>query len=1053
MAKRPTRSERSDAAKAQPVDLSDSLAPIAPPPKPPASPPASSAQAQSVIRVRGARQHNLQNVDLEIPRDRLIVFTGVSGSGKSSLAFDTIFAEGQRRYVESLSAYARQFLGQVDKPDVDAIEGLSPAISIDQKSTSHNPRSTVGTVTEIYDYLRLLYGRAGEPHCPHCDRSIKPQTVDQMSDRVMELPDRTRFQILAPVVRGKKGTHKKLISSLAAEGFVRVKIDGEVRELSDAIELDKNQSHTIEIVVDRLVKKDDIQERLIDSLSTCLKHSGGIAVIDLVPDSSERSSAPPAEATVVPIQIGKGKKAASSAGRGANLAGTEGASLRAAEPGGRYGAEAESPVAATLAPLVFSENFACPEHGAVMEELSPRLFSFNSPYGACPDCHGLGSHRKFSAELVIPNPELPVYAAIAPWSDKDNTYYLSLLCSVATAYDFDIQTPWKDLTKQQQQIILHGSKEAIWIDVDSRYRESKGYYRNYEGALPMLERQYQEANSDLYKQKLEQYLIDQPCSTCNGKRLRPESLAVRIGQYGITEFTAASIRDCLDRANDIKLTPRQAQIADLVLREIKLRLQFLLDVGLDYLTLDRPAMTLSGGEAQRIRLATQIGAGLTGVLYVLDEPSIGLHQRDNSRLLRTLLRLRDLGNTLIVVEHDEETIRAADHVVDIGPGAGIHGGTIVAQGNLENLLTSETSLTGAYLSGRRIIHTPAERRVGNGRSLRLRNAYRNNLKNIDVEIPLGKLVCVTGVSGSGKSTLINELLHPAIQHHFGSKIPFPKDVEKIDGLSSLDKVIVIDQSPIGRTPRSNPATYTGLFDVIRDVFSNTIEAKARGYKPGQFSFNVKGGRCEACSGQGVNVIEMNFLPDVYVQCEVCKGARYNRETLQVKFKGKSIADVLSMTVEEALEFFQNIPQAAAKLQTLLDVGLGYVRLGQTAPTLSGGEAQRVKLATELSRRATGKTLYLIDEPTTGLSFYDVHKLLDVMQRLADKGNSILVIEHNLDVIRCSDWIIDLGPEGGDRGGEVIAVGTPEEVAEVARSYTGQYLKQVLEQYPSVAQTA
>ncbi len=991
----------------------------------------------STIRIRGARQHNLKNIDLELPRDRLIVFTGVSGSGKSSLAFDTIFAEGQRRYVESLSAYARQFLGQVDKPDVDAIEGLSPAISIDQKSTSHNPRSTVGTVTEIYDYTRLLYGRAGEPHCPHCDRSIAPQSIDQMCDRVMELPDRTRFQILAPVVRGKKGTHRKLLSSLSAEGFVRVRINGEVRELEDSIELDKNQAHTIEIVVDRLVKKEGIQERLVDSLNTCLKHSEGIAIIDVLAEEGKEKK-----------EEGRDKKE-----EGSNVvAFPVGQSLRAAEKGGSYG-DSPDPEPLAPSPLVFSENFACPEHGAVMEELSPRLFSFNSPYGACPACHGLGMHRKFSAELVIPKPELPVYAAIAPWSDKDNTYYLSLLCSVAAAFGFDIQTPWKQLTDEQKHVLLHGSKDPIWIDVDSRYREGKGYNRRYEGALPILERQYQEANSDTYKQKLEQYLVDQPCEVCAGKRLRPESIAVRIGQYRITDLTGVSIRECLNRVNQMNLTPRQAQIADLVLREIKARLQFLLDVGLDYLTLDRAAMTLSGGEAQRIRLATQIGSGLTGVLYVLDEPSIGLHQRDNARLLKTLVRLRDLGNTLIVVEHDEETIRAADHLVDIGPGAGVHGGRIIAEGSFENLLNAPESLTGAYLSKRQVITTPTERRTGNGRSLKIRNAYRNNLKNIDVEIPLGELVSVTGVSGSGKSTLINELLYPTLQHHFGSKVPLPKDMDGIDGLSALDKVIVIDQSPIGRTPRSNPATYTGVFDVIRDVFAETIEAKARGYKPGQFSFNVKGGRCEACAGQGVNVIEMNFLPDVYVQCEVCKGARYNRETLQVKFKGKSIADVLNMTVEEAAEFCKNIPQAFNRLQTLADVGLGYMRLGQTAPTLSGGEAQRVKLATELSRRATGKTLYLIDEPTTGLSFYDVHKLLDVMQRLVDKGNSILVIEHNLDVIRCADWLIDLGPEGGDRGGELIAVGTPETVAENPNSYTGQYLKQVLQQYSSVLVTA
>ncbi|PSB22114.1 excinuclease ABC subunit UvrA [Phormidesmis priestleyi ULC007] len=987
--------------------LSDDLDSIAKP---------SSPASLNTIRVRGARQHNLKNIDIELPRDRLIVFTGVSGSGKSSLAFDTIFAEGQRRYVESLSAYARQFLGQVDKPDVDAIEGLSPAISIDQKSTSHNPRSTVGTVTEIYDYLRLLYGRAGEPHCPHCDRSITPQTVDQMVDRVMELLDRTRFQVLAPVVRGKKGTHRKTISSLSAEGFVRIRVDGEVRELSDSIELDKNQLHTIEIVVDRLVKKEGIEERLVDSLTTCLKHSNGIAIIDLMKEEPSN---------VVDIKSQQ--------------------SLKAAEKGGAYQTEEQKPDHPTE--LVFSENFACPEHGAVMEELSPRLFSFNSPYGACPNCHGLGSHRKFSPDLVIPNPKLPVYAAIAPWSDKDNTYYLSLICSVADAFKFDIQTPWEKLAPEHQQVLLHGSKDPIWIEADSRYRESKGYNRRYEGALPLLERQYQESSSDLYKQKLEQYLIDQPCDDCQGKRLKPEAIAVRLGQFRITDLTSVSIRDCLHRVNSLKLTDRQAQIGDLVLREIKARLQFLLDVGLDYLTIDRTAMTLSGGEAQRIRLATQIGAGLTGVLYVLDEPSIGLHQRDNTRLLNTLTKLRDLGNTLIVVEHDEETIRAADYLVDIGPGAGVHGGRIVSQGDLETLLNTEESLTGAYLSKRKSIHTPADRREGNGRSLKIRSAARNNLKDIDVDIPLGKLVSITGVSGSGKSTLINELLYPAIQHHFGQKIPQPREMQPVEGLNGLDKAIVIDQSPIGRTPRSNPATYTGVFDVIRDIFTGTIEAKARGYKPGQFSFNVKGGRCEACSGQGVNVIEMNFLPDVYVQCEVCKGARYNRDTLQVKFKSKSIADVLAMTVEEAAEFFKNIPQASARLQTLADVGLGYMRLGQTAPTLSGGEAQRVKLATELSRRATGKTLYLIDEPTTGLSFYDVHKLLDVVQRLVDKGNSVLVIEHNMDVIRCSDWIIDLGPEGGNLGGEIVAIGTPEEVAKNPASYTGQYLKHVLEQYP------
>jgi excinuclease ABC subunit A len=705
---------------------------------------------------------------------------------------------------------------------------------------------------------------------------------------------------------------------------------------------------------------------------------------------------------------------------------------------------------------VFSENFACPEHGAVMEELSPRLFSFNSPYGACPHCHGLGSLRTFNADLVVPDPSLPVYAAIAPWSEKDNTYYFSLLYSVGQAFGFEIQTRWDQLTPDQQRVILHGSEEKIYIESDSRYRDRQGYHRRYEGVLPMLERQYQETTSEVYKQKLEKYLVDQTCEVCRGTRLKPESNAVRIGPYAIHDLTNVSIRECLQRIQTLvgagqgapQLSARQLQIGELVLREIRARLQFMLDVGLDYLTLHRTAMTLSGGEAQRIRLATQIGSGLTGVLYVLDEPSIGLHQRDNDRLLHTLTRLRDLGNTLIVVEHDEDTIRAADHLVDIGPGAGIHGGRIVAQGHLQDLLTAPDSLTGAYLSGRRTIPTPAQRRSGNGRSLVLKDAHRNNLRHLEVELPLGKLVCITGVSGSGKSTLVNELLYPALQHHFGSKVPFPHQLEALQGLQALDKVIVIDQSPIGRTPRSNPATYTGVFDVIRNLFTETIEAKARGYKAGQFSFNVKGGRCEACGGQGVNVIEMNFLPDVYVQCEVCKGARYNRETLQVTYKGKTIADVLNMTAEEALGFFENIPQAAARLQTMVDVGLGYIRLGQTAPTLSGGEAQRMKLASELARRSTGKTLYLIDEPTTGLSFYDVHKLLDVVQRLVDKGNSVLMIEHNLDVIRCADWVIDLGPEGGDRGGELIAQGTPEQVAQVPQSYTGQYLARVLQQHPA-----
>jgi len=943
----------------------------------------------SPIYIRGARQHNLKNIDLTLPRNQLIVFTGVSGSGKSSLAFDTIFAEGQRRYVESLSAYARQFLGQLDKPDVDYIEGLSPAIAIDQKSTSHNPRSTVGTVTEIYDYFRLLFGRAGDPHCPICDRNIAPQSIDQMVDKIMELSDRTKFQLLAPVVRGKKGTHKKLLDSLSAEGFARVRIDGVIRALSDNIELDKNKLHDIEIVVDRLIKKAGIQERLTDSLSTALKRAEGIAMIHILPEGNPTPDQ----------QLGKEEI------------------------------------------ITFSENFACTEHGAVMEELSPRLFSFNSPYGACPACHGLGFRRVFAPELIIPDPDLPVYAAIAPLGERGQNYYLSILSAVGEYAGFDLQTPWRKLSDYQRDIVLYGTTEKIYVKPESRMR-SQGFYKNFAGVIAMLEEIYAQAG-EMQRQKLEQYLTAETCQVCHGSRLRPEALAVRIGGYCITDFTEVPIRVCLERITHLQLTPRQAQIAEQVIKEIKSRLQFLLDVGLDYLTLSRPTMTLSGGEAQRIRLATQIGSGLTGVLYVLDEPSIGLHQRDNSRLLATLRKLRDLGNTLIVVEHDEETIRAADHLVDIGIGAGVHGGSIVAQGKVEDIENHPESLTGAYLSGRRKIETPSQRREGNGRYLEVIDAHKNNLKHINVKFPLGKLVCVTGVSGSGKSTLVNEILRAHLEHHFSRSVPAPKGVGAIKGLSALDKFIIIDQSPIGRTPRSNPATYTGVFDVIRETFALTTAAKARGYKAGQFSFNVKGGRCEACGGQGVNVISMNFLPDVYVKCDVCKGARYNRETLQVKYKDKNIAEVLDMTIEEAMHFFENIPQAHARLQMLVDVGLGYIRLGQPAPTLSGGEAQRVKLAAELARRATGKTLYLIDEPTTGLSFYDVHKLLDVMQRLVDKGNSIITIEHNLDVIRCADWIIDLGPEGGHQGGEVIAEGTPEEVARNPISHTGRYLRQIL----------
>ncbi len=952
------------------------------------------------IKIRGARQHNLKNIDLTLPRNKFIVFTGVSGSGKSSLAFDTIFAEGQRRYVESLSAYARQFLGQVDKPDVDNIEGLSPAISIDQKSTSHNPRSTVGTVTEIQDYLRLLFGRAGEPHCHHCGLPIAPQTIDEMVDQIVLLPEGTRYQLLAPVVRGKKGTHAKLLSGLAAEGFARVRINGEVRELADSIELDKNHTHNIEVVVDRLIAREGIQERLNDSLQTCLKRGDGLSIVEVVPKKGE----------TLPPNLDKEK--------------------------------------------LYSENYACPIHGSIVEELSPRLFSFNSPYGACSDCHGIGYLKKFTADRVIPDTSLPVYAAIAPWSEKDNTYYFSLLYSVGQAYGFELKTPWKDLSDLQKNVLLSGSDKPIVIQADSRFKSSSGFERPFEGILPILERQLSETNGESVKQKLEKYLELVPCKTCSGKRLKPEALAVRLGPYNITDLTSISISETLlhiekimglskNIKENISLSEKQKQIGELVLKEIRLRLKFLINVGLDYLTLDRPAMTLSGGEAQRIRLATQIGAGLTGVLYVLDEPSIGLHQRDNDRLLETLKNLRDLGNTLVVVEHDEDTMKSADYLVDIGPGAGVYGGEIIAKGTFEDVLNSKKSLTGAYLSGRKSIPTPKERRSAVKKSLILNNCVKNNLKDISVEFPLGKLVSVTGVSGSGKSTLVNELLHPALSHSLGLKVPFPKGVKELKGIKAIDKVIVIDQSPIGRTPRSNPATYTGAFDPIRQLFTATVEAKARGYQAGQFSFNVKGGRCEACRGQGVNIIEMNFLPDVYVQCDVCKGARFNRETLQVKYKGFNISDVLEMTVEQAAETFSAIPQAADRLSTLVDVGLGYVKLGQPAPTLSGGEAQRVKLATELSKRATGKTLYLIDEPTTGLSFYDVHKLMDVIQRLVDKGNSVVVIEHNLDVIRCSDWIIDLGPDGGDKGGEIIVEGTPEDVAKHSTSYTAKYLKEAL----------
>jgi excinuclease ABC subunit A len=938
------------------------------------------------IRIRGARTHNLRNIDLEIPRDRLVVFTGVSGSGKSSLAFDTLFAEGQRRYVESLSAYARQFLGQMDKPDVDAIEGLSPAISIDQKSTSHNPRSTVGTVTEIYDHLRLLYARVGTPHCPSCGKPINPQTVEQIVDQVLAWPANTRFQVLAPIARGRKGEFRKELEEARKEGFVRARIDGEVRELSEDIVLDKQRKHDIAIVIDRLMVKADIAARLADSLGTALRKGEGLV---LVQDLGTREA-----------------------------------------PHDRD--------------VLFSEHFSCADCGVSISEIAPRLFSFNSPFGACPACHGLGSSQELDPRRVVPDPTRSLAeGAIVPWARTGNPYYLQLLGGLAELRGFTLQTPFQDLPTEIQQLLLHGSDEPMRLRTESWSRSGDwSFTTRYEGVLPQLRRRYQESTSEKFREELHAYMTLRPCETCHGKRLKPEALAVTVGGLSIADLTARSLRENELFLDGLELTERQQVIARQLLKEIRARVKFLLDVGLDYLTLDRSANTLSGGEAQRIRLATQIGSGLTGVLYILDEPSIGLHQRDNERLLATLTRLRDLGNTLIVVEHDEDTIRLADHLVDVGPRAGVHGGRIVVSGPLDDLLASEESLTAAYLRGDRGIVVPAERRAGNGRSIRLRGAHLHNLRNLDVEIPLGRFVVVTGVSGSGKSTLVHDVLIPAIEHVW-SKGPAPEGLRGWEGLEHIDKAIVIDQAPIGRTPRSNPATYTGLFDIIREVFASTNDAKMRGYQAGRFSFNVKGGRCEACKGEGLNVIEMQFLPDVYVPCDVCKGKRYNRETLEVRFKGRSIADVLAMTVAEAVEFFSSIPRAVTKLQTLMDVGLDYIQLGQPATTLSGGEAQRVKLATELSRRSTGRTLYLLDEPTTGLHFYDVDKLLGVLQRLVDGGNTVLCIEHSLDVIKVSDHVIDLGPEGGFRGGTLVAAGTPEQVARVPGSHTGRFLRPVL----------
>lgn len=939
----------------------------------------------SYIKVRGAKEHNLKNVDVDIPKNKLVVITGVSGSGKSSLAFDTIFAEGQRRYVESLSSYARQFLGQIDKPDVESIEGLSPAISIDQKSTSHNPRSTVATVTEIYDYFRLLYARIGVPHCYICGEKIIPQSIDQIVDQVLTLKEGTKANVLAPVVKGKKGEYQALFRALANEGFTRVRVNKKICLLDEEIKLEKNFKHDIELLIDRIVIKKEARSRLADSISLALKRGDGVVIIENLDE---------------------------------------------------------------LKDLVFSEKLACSQGHGSIPELSPRAFSFNSPYGACNSCHGLGHHAEFDQNLVLPDPTKSLNeGAILPWSKTNNPYYKQILESIAKHYKFSLDLPWKELSKKIQKIILYGSEnEEIKFTVDSwESDEIWSYKSSFEGVINQLKRRYEETDSEKYKVELENYLTKIPCKECTGKRLKPYMLAVKVGNLSISDLCSLSIKQAMDFFINLTntLSEKEKTISHQLLNEIRSRLKFLIDVGLDYITLDRAASTLSGGEAQRIRLATQIGSTLSGVLYVLDEPTIGLHQRDNLRLLSTLKKLRDLGNTLIVVEHDEETIRSSDWLIDIGPGAGLHGGYIVASGKIENIMASEKSITGEYLLGKKKIGVPKKRREGNGNYLEVTGARLNNLKNINVKVPLGKFVAVCGVSGSGKSSLVSDLLFQYLIHKLHGNVPLPGFVDAVSGIENIDKVIVIDQSPIGRTPRSNPATYIGLFDVIRDVFAITNEAKARGYTKGRFSFNVKGGRCEACNGEGLNEIEMSFLPSVFITCEVCKGARYNRETLEVKFKGASISDVLNMTVEEALSFFDSIYKAKAKLQTLADVGLGYIKLGQPATTLSGGEAQRVKLAEQLSRRSTGKTIYLLDEPTVGLHWHDVSQLLSVLNRLVDSGNTIVVIEHNMDVIKQADWIIDLGPEGGDKGGEIVFEGTPEEIIKNEKSYTGQYLKKCL----------
>ncbi|MGV1023330.1 excinuclease ABC subunit UvrA [Clostridium perfringens] len=935
------------------------------------------------IIVKGAKVHNLKNVSLEIPRDKLIVFTGLSGSGKSSLAFDTIYAEGQRRYVESLSSYARQFLGQMDKPDVESIEGLSPAISIDQKTTSRNPRSTVGTVTEIYDYLRLLYARVGVPHCPKCGKEITQQSVDQIVDQIMELKERSKIMILAPIIRGRKGTHEKVLENIKKQGFVRARIDGEIYDLTeDEIKLEKNIKHNIEAVVDRIIVKDGIEGRLTDSIETSLKMAEGLVLVNIIGEEDR----------------------------------------------------------------LYSEHFACADCGISIDELAPRMFSFNSPFGKCERCDGLGTLMEIDEDLVVPNKDLSIRGgAISTWGDsrmKEESWTYCVLKALMEKYNFDLDTPYKDLPKKVQEVLMYGEPEKLKVTY-TKENVMAVYNHSFEGEINNLRRRYMETNSDTMKAEIEKYMSDNPCPKCKGARLKPEALAVTVGGKNIFEFTRMAIREELDFINSINFSEKDKIISSQIIKEIQSRLSFLINVGLDYLDLARKAGTLSGGEAQRIRLATQIGSQLMGVLYILDEPSIGLHQRDNDRLISTLKQLRDVGNTLIVVEHDEDTMREADYIVDIGPGAGEHGGEIVASGTLDEIMGNENSLTGKYLTGAKKVELPEERRKGNGNFITVKGAKENNLKNVTAKFPLGTLTMVTGVSGSGKSTLVNEILYKGLNKIVNKAKDLPGKFKEITGYENIDKIIDIDQSPIGRTPRSNPATYTGTFDIIRELFSQTQEAKMRGYKPGRFSFNVKGGRCEACSGDGIIKIEMQFLSDVYVPCEVCKGKRYNRETLEVKYKGKNIADVLNMTVEEALEFFENIPRIKNKLQTLMDVGLGYIRLGQPSTQLSGGEAQRIKLAYELSKRSTGKTLYILDEPTTGLHIHDVNRLVKILQRLVDGGNTVIVIEHNLDMIKCADYIVDLGPEGGDKGGTIIATGTPEKIAGAKESYTGKYLKKYL----------